>query len=450
MKRAALLAMLALAIGLSPARAAESEKYLIQFTGGIPADVADLIVGSGGSLLRSHPQIGWVSALSTDPRFAPLMAGRRGVAAVHRDLAVDAVAPLVGKPLATVVPKRSAGDGTAPDPSRASLFPCQWNLRQIDAPGAWAQGAFGSPSVKVAIVDTGADATHVDLAGRIDPDQSTSLIVPGTSECGAEDEETFDDFLGHGTFLASLVTSNGVQLAAVAPATQVVAIKVIDCQGQSGFSDLIAGILYAADLPDVTSISVSLGAFVNRNEPGARELIRAARDAVDYAFAQGKLVVTVAGNQHLDLREVRAVAVPTESGQAVGVYATDVRGNLASYSNWGFPASWIGAPGGDNLPPKRPFPGCSLPYEQQGRILGACASRVCGGATDQYLTGRGTSLSAPLVAAVAALVDGEADGSLSGNRIKIILKKRADDLGEPGTDPIFGHGRVNAARAVRR
>ena len=52
------------------------------------------------------------------------------------------------------------------------------------------------------------------------------------------------------------------------------------------------------------------------------------------------------------------------------------------------------------------------------------------------------------MAGVAALIDGEADGALDGRRIKVILKNRADDLGEPGVDLIFGHGRVNAGRAV--
>ena len=85
----------------------------------------------------------------------------------------------------------------------------------------------------------------------------------------------------------------------------------------------------------MTSISVSLGTFIDRKEPGARELLRAVRDAVDHAYAKGKLFVTVAGNQHLDLREVRAVAMPTESGQAIGVYATDVLGYRIGVAPYG-------------------------------------------------------------------------------------------------------------------
>jgi subtilisin family serine protease len=226
-------------------------------------------------------------------------------------------------------------------------------------------------------------------------------------------------------------------------------VKVFNCTGQGDFPEVIQGILYAADLEDVSTISISLGGFVKRNEPGAKQVIHAVKDAVDYAFSKGKLVVTVAGNQHVDLRTTHnLVPLPTVAGETIGAFGTNFKDELTSFSNWGFPGAWIGAPAGDNTPPKRSFPGCPLPLAQQGRILGACSSAICDGATDAYLTSRGTSISSPIVAAVAALVDGEANGALDGRRLKVILKNRADDLGEPGTDGIFGHGRVNAGRAV--
>lgn len=448
MKRLVVLGFLALALGASQAQAGEireSNKYMIELKGGIPANLEKLVADSGGTLLRVHPQIGKATVVANDPAFARRMARNRQVVAVHRDSVIQWTEPLGAAVEVADVPKTAA----ATDPTEATLFPCQWHLRQIDAPEAWAQGALGSPEAKVAVIDTGVDPFHVDLEGRIDEEKSTSLLLPGTSACGADDESTFHDYAGHGTFMASTITTNGINIAAVAPETQVVAIKVINCEGEGEFSDIIAGILVAADMPDVSVISLSLGGFVDKRAPGAKQFLRFAKESVDYAFSQGKLVVAVAGNQSLDLNGVGPlVAVPTESGQAIGVYATDVRDQLASYSNWGFPSSWIGAPGGDNNTPKRPFAGCPLPVEQQGRILGACSSFVCGGEKDQYITGRGTSISAPLVAAVAALVDGQHDGVLSPRRLKVILRNRADDLGQPGTDPIFGYGRVNAGRAV--
>lgn len=447
MKRTVVLGCLALCLGLSQANAGEireSNKYMIELKGGIPANLEKLVADSGGTLLRVLPQIGKAVVVAPDTAFASRMSRHRQVAAVHRDMVLQWT-----EPLGPAIQGLETAPVAAGDPTEAALFPCQWQLRQIDAPEAWAQGALGSPSAKVAVIDTGVDPFHIDLEGRIDEEHSTSLLLPGTSACGADDENTFHDYAGHGTFMASMVTTNGINIAAVAPETQVVAFKVINCEGEGEFSDIITAILQAADIPDVSVISLSIGGFVRKTDPGAKEFLRFAKESVDYAFSQGKLVVAVSGNQSTDLRGVRPlVAVPTESGQAIGVYATDVRDQLASYSNWGWPASWIGAPGGDNNTPRRPFAGCPLPVEQQGRILGACSSFVCGGAKDQYITGRGTSVSAPVVAGVAALVDGQHDGVLSPRRLKVILKNRADDLGEPGTDPIFGHGRVNAGRAV--
>lgn len=447
MKRTVVLGCLALCLGLSQADAGEtrqSNKYMIELKGGIPANLEKLVDDAGGTLLRVLPQIGKAVVVAPDSGFASRMARNRQVTAVHRDQFVQWT-----EPLGTVVEGPKTAPVAAGDPTEAELFACQWHLRQIDAPEAWAKGALGSPAAKVAVIDTGVDPFHIDLEGRVDEEQSLSLLEPGTSGCGAEDENTFHDYAGHGTFMASIITTNSINIAAVAPETQVVAIKVVNCEGEGEFSDIITGILRAADMPDVSTISLSLGGYVKKTDPGAKEFLRFARESVDYAVSQGKLVVAVAGNQATDLSGIRPqVAVPTESGQAIGVYATDVRDRLASYSNWGYPASWIGAPGGDNNTPKRPFAGCPLPAEQQGRILGACSSFVCGGAKDQYITGRGTSISAPIVAAVGALIDGQHEGVLSPRRIKVILRNRADDLGEPGVDPIFGVGRVNAGRAV--
>lgn len=445
MKRKFLLGCLAFAVcaAQAGALAAQDDRFMVEFKRGIPANLDAMVKAAGGTVQRIHPQIGYAVVKATDPNFAGRMAKRSEVEGVYANARLQLDSILESQTLRA--PERAA---LTADPTEASLFPCQWNLRQIDAPEAWAQGALGSLNAKVAVIDTGVDPSHVDLVGRIDEDESINLLA-GSSECGAEDEDTIHDLAGHGTFMASLVTTNGINIAAVAPETQVVAIKVFSCTGQGDFPEVIQGILYAADLPDVSTISISLGGFVKRNEPGAKQVIHAVKDAVDYAFSKGKLVVSVAGNQHVDLQHVRPlVPLPTVSGETIGVFATDFKKQLTSYSNWGFPGSWIGAPGGDNEPPKKAFPGCPLPLAQQGRILGACSSFVCDGSTDTYITGRGTSISSPIVAAVGALIDGEANGALDGRRIKVILKNRADDLGEPGVDPIYGHGLVNAGRAV--
>lgn len=445
MKRKFLLGCLAFAVCVAQAGAlaAQDDRYVVEFKRGIPANLDAMVKAAGGTVQRVLPQIGYAVVKTDNPAFADRMAKRSEVEGVYANAKLQLEPLPLGRSF-----KAPARTGLTADPADASLFPCQWHLDKMDVPEAWEQGALGSPSAKVAIIDTGTDPSHVDLVGRIDEEHSVNLLA-APSECGADDEDTIHDYAGHGTFMSSLVTTNGINIASVAPETQVVMIKVFNCTGQGDWPEVIAGIVYAADLPDVSAISISLGGFVKRNEPGAKQIIHAVKDAVDYAYSKGKVVTTVAGNQHVDLRFVRPlVALPTEAGEAIGVYSTDFKDDLTSYSNWGFPASWIGAPGGDNEPPKHPFAGCPLPVAQQGRILGACSSYLCDGATDSYLTSRGTSVSSPLVAAVAALIDGEVDGAMDGRRVKVILKNRADDLGAPGVDPIFGHGRVNAGRAV--
>lgn len=448
MKRKFLLGCLAFAAcaAQAGALAAQDDRFVVELKRGIPANLDAMVTAAGGTVQKVLPQIGYVVVKANEPSFADRMAARPEVEGVYANTKLQLEPVIDGPAFRLRAPQTAAS--TEDGPTEATLYPCQWHLDKLDVHEAYDQGAAGSLNAKVAIIDTGVDPNHVDLVGRIDEEHSVNLLV-APSECGAEDNETIHDFAGHGTFMASLVTTNGINLASVAPQTQVVAIKVFSCTGQGDWPEIIEGIVYAADLPDVSAISISLGAFVKRNEPGAKQVIRSVKAAVDYAFSKGKIVTTVAGNQHVDLHDIRPlVALPTEAGEAVAVYATDYKDDLTSYSNWGFPRAWIGAPGGDNEPPKRPFPGCTLPLAQQGRILGACSSFVCDGATDVYITGRGTSIASPLVAGVAALIDGEADGAINGRRIKVILKNRADDLGEPGTDPIYGHGRVNAGRAV--
>lgn len=445
MKRKFLLGCLAFAVCVAQAGAlaAQDDRYMVEFKRGIPANLDAMVKAAGGTVQKVLPQIGYAVVKANQPAFADRMSKRTEVEGVYANARLQ-LEPVLDGP-AFRVPQTAAIEHEGED---ATLAPCQWHLDKMDVPEAHDQGAAGSLNAKVAIIDTGVDATHVDLVGRIDEEHSINLLA-APSECGAEDNDTIHDLAGHGTFMASLVTTNEINLASVAPETQVVAIKVFSCTGQGDFPEVIQGIVYAADLPDVSAISISLGGFVKRNTPGAKQVIHAVKEAVDYAFSKGKIVTTVAGNQHVDLRTTHTlVPLPTVSGQIVAAYATDFKDHLTSYSNWGFPRAWIGAPGGDNEPPKRSFPGCTLPLAQQGRILGACSSSVCDGATDAYITGRGTSISSPLVAAVAALIDGEADGAIDGGRIKVILKNRADDLGAPGTDPIYGHGRVNAGRAV--
>lgn len=434
-----------MALAAAPALALDvqnTDNYLIKLNGGAPADLAALVSAAGGTLLRVHPEIGYATATSADPGFSGNLRGA-SIQSVDRDLSLQWVPSMHVE---------SAGPAsqvsTASNPAGAFFYPCQWSLPQINAPAAWAQGARGA-GIKVAVLDTGVDPFHQDLAGRIDVANSASMLTAGSSPCGAFDEANIYDLNFHGSFVSGLITSNNLGSAGVAPDAQVVGVKVLNCTGSGSFGDVIAGILYAANLADVDVLNMSLGAAIPKNLQGAGPLIAALNKAVNYAQSQGKLVVSAAGNDGADMQHSGNVTwVPAESGSGIAIYATSNLDTLASYSNHGVSGTWVGAPGGD-FPNTAPgLPGCPVNNAFESLMLSVCSSFVCGG-TNFYALGDGTSFASPIVAGVAALVDGQHGGALDAAQIKTILKNSADDLGKPGTDPVFSHGRVNAGDAVQ-
>jgi subtilisin family serine protease len=448
------VAALCLALPAQAAMVQETNQFVIELAGGGPADLAATVEAAGGTLVSDLPEIGYATAVSDDPKFARKVAKARGIGKVHRDLMVQWTPALEDAVAETVAVPTELSNGV--DPTTAYFYSCQWNMTQIDAPGAWAKGYFGDPGVKVAVLDSGIDPFHSDLAGRVDTAQSVSVLTPGTSPCnalfGLPDEETYYDFRFHGTFVASQIVSNGLGMAGVTRDAQVVAVKTNHCGGSGSFGDLITGIVYASSLPDVDVLNMSLGAYFNKNLPGGGQLLAAVTKAVNYAGSMGKLVVSSAGNNGADLQhDGNAVHLPSEAGSGLGIYATNVNDQLASYSNYGANATWVGAPGGDGVDPDPPLPGCPVSPASQGGVIGVCSQFSiffgCGPAS--YLVGGGgTSFSAPIAAGVAALVDGKYGGALNAGQLKTMLSQSADDLGKVGTDNLYSHGRVNAGQAV--
>jgi lantibiotic leader peptide-processing serine protease len=438
--------VLSLSLALvTPAFAADpqpSPNYLIRTNG--TGDLSGQVAAAGGTLLWSHPDLGYAAATSTDPGFAGKLKGS-GIQSVDQDLvsqwvptAQQASLQQVGTASATQAPASPAG---------SFFYSCQWALPKIDAPGAWAKGDLGS-GIKVAVLDTGTDPFHSDLAGKIDTANSVSMLTPGSSPCGAFDEGTIYDLDFHGSFVSGLITTNNLGSTGVAPGAQIVAVKVLNCGGSGSFSDIINGIYYAAGLPDVQIINMSLGTGFAKNLKGAGPLVAALNKAVNYASSQGKLVVVAAGNNGVDMdKDGNVTWVPAQSGNGVSVYATDNHDGLASYSNHGVSGTWVGAPGGDFPNTAPALPGCLFPASSQSLIVSVCSSFVCGG-NNFYVAGDGTSFASPITAGVAALVDGKHAGTLDPGQLKTILSQSAVDLGKTGTDNLFSHGRVNAGAAV--
>jgi subtilisin family serine protease len=431
----------------TPAFAADPQptsNFLIQINGAGAGDLASQVAAAGGTLLWSHPDLGYAAASSTDPGFVSKLK-QAGVQSVDQDLVSQWVPTAQQAGLQQV---GTAATTQAPvSPTGSFFYSCQWSLPKIDAPGAWAKGALGS-GIKVAVLDTGTDPFHSDLAGRIDTANSTSVLTPGSSPCGSFDEGTIYDLDFHGSFVSGLITTNNRGTTGVAPDAQIVAVKVLNCSGSGRFSDIINGIYYAANLPDVQIINMSLGAGFAKDLKGAGPLVAALNKAINYAGSQGKLVVSAAGNNGVDMdKDGNTTWVPAQSGDGVAVYATGNQDGLASYSNHGISGTWVGAPGGDFPNTAPALPGCLFPASAQSLIVSVCSSFVCGG-DNFYVAGDGTSFSSPITAGVAALVDGKHAGTLDHGQLKTILSQSAVDLGKTGTDNLFSHGRVNASAAV--
>jgi len=201
----------------------------------------------------------------------------------------------------------------------------QWSLAKI----GW-NNVFGSVSPSgsavVALLDTGVDGSHSDLAGQ---------LVPGTSILDGSAGTT--DPNGHGTAMAGIIaaaTDNGQGIAGVGYAgVKVMPITVLDAAGQGQDSDIILGVMYAVDHgADVINMSFS--------NPGYSSALQA---AIDYAWAHNVVVVAATGNDGSS-----AATFPAGDRGVIGVSNTDQNDGLNASSNYGAD-TFLGAPGTDIL-----------------------------------------------------------------------------------------------------
>jgi subtilisin family serine protease len=425
------------------AQSSATGQHIVQFKGdAVPADFAARVQKLGGEVVASYEGTGVAVVSGLSAQTAAQLASARDVSAVDVDEVVQIVEPVaVNDAVATDVPAASPDD-----PTTAFRYPRQWNMRAISAPTAWAAGKLGSPTVKVAILDTGLDYTNLDLAGRVDLTLSRSF-VPSDDALVQQffpGAHPIADLQYHGTHVGATVASNAILAAGVTSKTTLIGVKVLGVSGSGSFSGIFAGIRYAADV-DADIINMSLGSFFERREaPGFVSVINR---AINYAHRKGTLVVVSAGNDAIDLdHDGNGYKIFCSAPNVVCVSATGptaaagVNGPwenidaLASYSNYGRSAINVAAPGGNS----------------GGAIWAACSKfslvvPIC--RTGNFVLGlTGTSMASPHAAGVAALI--AAEGAKGPAQLRARLQQTADDLGQPGTDPAYGKGRVNAARAA--
>ncbi|BAU47851.1 peptidase S8 [Sulfurifustis variabilis] len=301
----------------------------------------------------------------------------------------------------------------------------------IDAPEAWDLQT-GSESIVVAVIDTGVDYNHPDLAANIwtnpgeipgngvDDDGNGYVDDVHGYDFFGDDADPLDDH-GHGTHVAGTIAAvgdNGVGVAGVNWRARVMAVKFLNSSGSGSTSDAIGGILYAADM----------GARVTNNSWGGGAFSQALQDAIVTANNAGILFIAAAGNSGLNNDVSPSYPANYAVPNVVAVAATDHNDALAGFSNYGANTVHLAAPGVDIL--------SSVPA-----IGHPCCSDPSG-----YKRLNGTSMATPHVAGAAALLFAQFPGK-GHLQVRDRMLGAVDEKGTLNGRTITG-GRLNVFNAL--
>lgn len=274
----------------------------------------------------------------------------------------------------------------------------QWALKKVNIEKGW-DITTGKPALVVAVLDTGVDNRHPDLQGRLAA--GTNTVNPLRS--------TRDDY-GHGTHVAGIIAAtanNGVGIAGIAN-VRVMPVKVFDEDYGGSDTSISDGIIWAAD-HGAKVMNMSFGSFYES------PLLN---DAIEYARDKGVVMVAAAGNWASE-----EISYPAALKDVIAVSATNSKDEISDFSSYG-PEIDVSAPGEDIFSTYwDPFKGSS--YREES----------------------GTSMASPMVAGLAALLLSK-NPKLSAEEVREIIEASAKDLGEPGWDPKFGHGRIDVYKAL--
>ena len=485
-------------LGAVFASTAGASKYIVLYEQeATPLDAASSMLIAGGTLVASYPQIGVVIAESDSPTFREQLL---------RDQRVEGATATSGFGVQIDVQQHGDDDyapelPNAPAADADTFSSLQWDMRQIEAPAAHAITG-GSPTIVVGDIDTGLDKDHPDLIANIDFAKSASC------ETGApvQNPVAWDDHAGHGTHTAGTIAaaSNGIGVVGVAPNVKVAGIKSSNNAGFFFPEMVVCSFMWASTQHlDVTNNSYFADPYLFNchNDPDQQAIWKAEYRAIRYAMSQGVTVVASAGNENVDLAHPPADADSTQPDQGIGnnclvipaevpgvitVTAVGDREQKSYYSSYGIGKVEVTAPGGDGvfqLTPEAP----------NGQVLSTWPAELGGSRrmidpggpnypSSVYRYLQGTSMSSPHAAGVAALIVsrfGDArnpqNGHMRPGAVEQYLNSTADPIpcppnpfdpaigstrpelagrfvascqGGPTYNSFYGHGEVNALRAV--
>ncbi|HPQ40107.1 MAG TPA: S8 family serine peptidase [bacterium] len=311
-------------------------------------------------------------------------------------------------------------------------YDIQWNFRHVKAPRAWDLTSGGNSDVVVAIIDTGIAYENYGTFEKA-PDFAGTAFTNGydfiNNDAHANDDE------GHGTHVAGTVaetTNNSIGAAGLAYQCTLMPVKVLGSNGSGTSSSLGQGIRWAAD-HGAHVINMSLG-FPTGTDGGP-----VVREAVQYAYAKGVILVGAAGNERNDKGYSGGVEYPAAYDECIAVGAIRYDKRYTNYSNYGSALTCV-APGGK----------VGFDQNNDGHSDGILQQTFIDGDPTKfrYVYYEGTSSASPHVAAAAALFVSRHGGGPAEFRQAVI--ETSEDLGPSGFDQDYGYGLIDISKIVLR
>jgi hypothetical protein len=316
------------------------------------------------------------------------------------------------------------------------LAPRQWYAVANRAYDAWETPPPLAP-VRVAVIDSGIDLGHPDLAQRV---AGAKSFVGGTAQ----------DTRGHGTIVAGIIAAqldNGVGIAGLAPAAELLVAKVVASDGTISVQAEARAIRWAVD-HGARVVNVSLGGLRDPRNPSRDTYSRLEQEAIAYAVKRGAVVVAAVGNSDQAPRTPwRFASYPAALPHVLGVSALTRDGASPAFSNRDAVYNDVAAPGEDIL--------STFPRSLTAPRAACTDQGYTPCATDEFRPPEGTSFSAPQATAVAANLLG-ARPLLRPEQVTAILERTAADASAqtgcracvPGRDPYTGWGALDGTAAI--